>query len=58
MQLSIGSRWCDHRGQEFVVDAVDKNSAETWVTYTRVNDCTSYCCLIDAFLSRFREYTQ
>jgi hypothetical protein len=58
MQLSIGSRWCDQRGQEFVVDAVDKNSEETWVAYTRLGDNTSYRCLAEAFTYRFQENVQ
>lgn len=53
MQLSVGSRWTDSHGREFVVDAIDKNSAETWVAYTRVGDQTSYRCLAEAFLFRF-----
>ena len=54
MQLSIGSRWCDHQGREFVVDAVDENSAKIWVAYTRMDDGTSYRCLAEAFEHRFR----
>jgi len=53
MQLSVGSRWTDSQGREFVLDAVDKNGAETWVSYTRVTDCTSYSCLVEAFTDRF-----
>ena len=53
MQLSLGSRWIDSQGREFVVDAVDENGAETWVTYTRVGDRTSYRCLAEAFTYRF-----
>jgi hypothetical protein len=53
MQLPLGSRWTDAQGREFVVDAVDENGAETWVTYTRVGDRTSYRCLAEAFTYRF-----
>ena len=53
MQLSLGSRWTDSQGREFVVDAVDDNGAETWVTYTRIGDRTSYRCLAEAFTYRF-----
>ena len=53
MQLSIGSRWTDTHGREFVLDAVTHNGAETWVSYTR-NDNTSYRCFAEAFTQRFR----
>lgn len=53
MQLSIGSRWTDSQGREFVIDAVGSNGAETWVAYTRVGDRTSYRCLAEAFEHRF-----
>lgn len=58
MQPSVGSRWIDARGCEFAVEDVDSNGAETWVTYTRTNDCTSYRCLREAFLHRFQEKIQ
>jgi hypothetical protein len=54
MQLPLGSRWTDGQRQEFVVDAVDENSAEIWVTYTRVSDNTSYRCFAEAFEHRFQ----
>jgi hypothetical protein len=53
MQVSIGSRWTDTQGREFVIDAVEENGAETWVAYTRVSDLTSYRCLAEAFTHRF-----
>ena len=58
MQLSVGSRWTDQTGREFVVDAIDTAGVETWVTYTRVSDCTSYSCLAEAFTYRFKEKIQ
>ena len=58
MQLSVGSRWTDTQGQEFQINAVDTNDAETWVAYTRVKDQTNYRCLVDAFTYRFREKIQ
>ena len=58
MQLSIGSRWTDSQGCEFVIDAVTHNVAEIWVAYTRVDDRTSYRCLAEAFTFRFREKVQ
>ena len=58
MQLSIGSRWTDSQGCEFVIDAVNTNGAETWVEYCRVRDTTYYRCLAEAFLFRFREKIQ
>ena len=54
MQLSVGSRWRDHQDQEFEIDAVSANGAETWIAYTRVGDRTSYRCLAEAFEHRFR----
>jgi len=56
--LSVGSRWCDARGREFVIDAIGSNGAETWVAYTRVGDHTSYRCLAEAFTHRFTEKIQ
>ncbi len=53
MQVSIASRWTDSKGQEFKVDAIDNNGAETWVSYTRVGDNTSYRCLAESFTDRF-----
>jgi len=53
VQLSVGSIWTDSRGQQFVIDAVGDNGAETWVAYTRVGDQTSYRCLAEAFTHRF-----
>jgi hypothetical protein len=58
MQLSLGSLWTDAQGQEFVIDAVGENGAETWVAYTRVGDRTSYRCLAEAFTYRFKEKIQ
>ena len=58
MQLSVGSRWTDTHGQEFVVDAVDNNGAETWIAYYRVGTNTHYRCLSEAFVYRFREKIQ
>lgn len=58
MQLSVGSRWTDQTGREFVVDAIDKDGVETWVTYTRVSNCTSYSCWAEAFIHRFKEKIQ
>ena len=40
-------------GREFVIDAVNDNGAEIWVTYTRIGDRTSYRCLAEAFTHRF-----
>jgi hypothetical protein len=54
MQLPLGSRWTDHQGQKFKVDAVNTNGEETWVEYCRVKDNTSYRCLAEAFINRFR----
>jgi len=53
MQLSVGSRWRDHQGQEFEIDAVTTNGAETWVEYWRVGSNTYYRCLAEAFTFRF-----
>lgn len=53
MRLQIGSRWRDHQGQEFEIDSVSTNGAETWVEYCRVGDSTYYRCLAEAFLHRF-----
>jgi len=53
MQLPLGSRWRDHQGQEFKVDAVSNDGAETWVEYCRVKDNTSYRCLAEAFTFRY-----
>ena len=53
MQLPLGSLWTDTHGQEFEIHAVNTNGAETWVSYTRVGDSTSYRCLAEAFTYRF-----
>lgn len=53
MQLSVGSRWIDTQGREFVIDTVEENGVETWVSYTRESDRTSYRCLVEAFTHRF-----
>jgi len=53
MQLLVGSRWRDHQDQEFEIDAVSTNGAETWVSYTRIGDRTCYRCLAEAFTHRF-----
>jgi hypothetical protein len=58
LQLSVGSRWTDGRGNEFVVDAIDTNGVETWVAYTKLGDCTNYRCLAEAFTYRFQERIQ
>lgn len=58
MRLQVSSRWRDHQGQEFVVEHVDSNGAEIWVTYIRTGDGTSYRCLAEAFLYRFQEKVQ
>ena len=54
MQLSVGSRWLDHEGQEFVIDAVANNGAEVWVAYYRRDTNIHYRCLAEAFTHRFR----
>jgi hypothetical protein len=53
MQLPVGSQWTDTQGQEFQIDAVEIDDAQTWVSYTRVSDDTSYRCLAEAFTYRF-----
>ena len=58
MQLLVGSLWTDPQGREFVVEAVGDNGAETWVSYTRAGDSTSYRCLAEAFTYRFKEKIQ
>jgi hypothetical protein len=54
VQLSVGSRWHDGQRNQFVVDVVDKDGTEVWVSYTRVGDQTSYRCLAEAFTERFQ----
>ena len=54
MQLRVGSRWCDHQGNEFIIDAVGENGAETWVSYYRKDTNIHYRCLAEAFTDRFR----
>lgn len=53
MQLSVGSRWTDSLGNEFIIDTVGDNGAETWVAYYRLGDRTHYRCLAEAFTYRF-----
>ena len=53
MRLQVGSRWRDHRGQEFEINAIDENDSNARVCYTRVEDRTSYRCLAEAFTFRF-----
>jgi len=43
----------DTQGNEFVIDDVGSNGAETWVNYTRTGDRTRYSCLAEAFTYRF-----
>lgn len=54
MQLSIASRWTDSQGNMFVIDAVDHNGTETWVTYYSYDTNVHYRCLEEAFTHRFR----
>ena len=53
MQLPLKSHWMDTQGNEFVIDAVTTNGAETWVEYCRTGDSTYYRCLAEAFTHRF-----
>lgn len=53
MQLSVGSRWTDSQGNMFIIDAVGKNGAETWVAYYRMGTNMHYRCLAEAFTHRF-----
>lgn len=53
MQLSVGSRWTDTQGNQFVVDDIGINGVEIWVAYSRLGDSTSYRCLAEAFTHRF-----
>lgn len=54
MQLSVGSRWRDGYGNEFVIDAVGNNGAEIWVAYFRKDTNIHYRCLAEAFTYRFQ----
>jgi hypothetical protein len=54
VQLSVGSRWTDSQGNQFEIQAIGENGAETWVAYIRVGDRTSYRCLAEAFTYRFQ----
>ena len=54
VQLRVGSRWTDSLGNEFIVDAVGNNGAETWVAYYRKDTNMHYRCLAEAFTYRFR----
>ena len=58
VQLSVGSKWTDSLGNEFVVDAVADNGAETWVAYYRKDTNIHYRCLAEAFTYRFKPLTQ
>ena len=54
MQLSVGSRWTDGQGNNFVIDAIGNNGAETWVAYYGVDTNIHYRCLAEAFEYRFQ----
>jgi hypothetical protein len=58
LQLSVGSRWIDTQSRVFVVDAVDNNGVETWVSYYREGTDMHYRTLVEAFTYRFREIIQ
>lgn len=58
MQLSVGSKWTDTQGNEFIVDAVADNGTEIWVAYYRADTNIHYRCLAEAFTYRFRELKQ
>lgn len=58
MQLSVGSKWTDHEGNTFIIDAVTNNDAEVWVAYHKQNTDTHYRCLAEAFTYRFTLLTQ
>lgn len=54
MQLPIGSRWTDGQRKEFIIDAVNDNGAEVWVSYYRTDTNIYYRCLAEAFTHRFQ----
>ena len=49
------SKWLGSEGRVFLVTEIRKQDDEEWVHYTRmdVDDERVYCCLKEAFLSRF-----
>jgi len=50
--VNIGSYWSSNQIKFMVTNLIERNE-EIWVQYIRVNDNTSYECLVDAFTYRF-----
>lgn len=54
--VKIGSKWYSTEMQLFEVRGVEQRSDGTWVSYGPYGTDRMYECLVDAFLSRFREH--
>jgi len=54
-RVTIGSCWSGGERIEFTVRDVVVENGETWIHYGRHAQDTTYSCLIDAFLHRFKE---
>jgi hypothetical protein len=51
--VNVGSHWSNSDQIKFVVKNLIERNEEIWVQYIRINDNTSYECLVDAFTYRF-----
>jgi hypothetical protein len=55
--VKTGSFWTSGNNRLFEVVSVAATGDETWVTYKDLSSGSHYSCLIDAFVSKFRSFT-
>ena len=53
--VDLGSVWDGGNGVKFTVTAIETKESGTWITYNKEEHGSEYTCLVEAFLSRFRE---
>ena len=52
-----GSTWTSQDIEFFIVEKIESKDSEDWIYYhKRKNPDQSYCCLVGAFLNRFKLY--
>ena len=49
----VGSKWDTHTGKQFVVEKLEYLDDQVWIYYA--NGDLKYNCLVEAFVSRFRQ---
>jgi hypothetical protein len=52
---NVASRWSDGESIEFKIEKLEHRDTGVWVYYQNIKTGQQYNCLVDAFMTRFKE---